>query len=95
MPGNDPRATSDWNLTPPTPSKPLPARILHSEREAAAVLGCCARTVRNLADRGDIPRVRFLSAVRYDHADLLAFIERSKSRSTQAIDAAHAGEGTQ
>lgn len=75
-------ALRDWNLAPPTPPKPPAERVLLKEREAAAVLDCSPRTVRNLADRGDIPRVRFLSSVRYDRADLLAFIARSKSTCT-------------
>lgn len=76
------KALSDWNLGPPPQPKPPIERVLYKEREAAAVLNCSQRTVRNLADRGELPRVRFLASVRYDRADLLAFIERSKSRST-------------
>ena len=71
-------AQDNWNLTPPKPNVPMPEAVLYDERQAGVVLGCCPRTVRNLADRGLIPRVRYLSSVRYDRADLLAFIERAK-----------------
>ncbi len=77
-----------WNLSKPLPNSTLPERVLDDERQAAAFLGCCPRTVRTLADKGEFPRVRILSSVKYDRADLIAFIERSKVRTAAYSGAA-------
>ena len=46
--------------------------------QAAKMLGVTGRTVWTLVHRGDLPAVRFGHSVRIDHADLRAFIDRSK-----------------
>lgn len=81
-----PHAASDWNLTPPKPNKPLPERELLDERQAGALLGVSGRTVRNMANRGQIPRVRLLSNVRYHIDDLRAFIQHAKQTGKAASE---------
>jgi len=78
--------TGDWNLAPPKPNKPLPERELLDERQAGALLGVSGRTIRNMADRGQIPRVRLLSNVRYHVDDLRAFIQSAKQTGKTASE---------
>ncbi len=47
--------------------------------DAARALSVSERTLFALTKRGDIPAVRIGRAVRYDLADLRAFIERNKA----------------
>ncbi len=49
-------------------------------REAAAYLGICERKLWELAKSGRIQTVRIDRAVRFDIADLDAFISRAKGR---------------
>lgn len=51
---------------------------LLKSRDAAKILGICERTLWSLDRRGEIPRVNIGRAVRYDAADLYAWIERQK-----------------
>lgn len=68
------------------PAEPLSSPLLQSGRkplltvrEAAAALSVCEKTLWNLtAPRGPLPAVRLGRSVRYDAADLQAFIKRAK-----------------
>ena len=55
----------------------LSARLIDS-REAAAILGLSRRTLWTLYNRGEIPVVRIGRAVRFDPADLRAWVETKK-----------------
>lgn len=48
-------------------------------KEAAKALSICERTLYALGKSGEIPVVRIGRSVRYDVADLRAFIERTKN----------------
>jgi excisionase family DNA binding protein len=56
------------------------SRKLLTAREAAAVLGCCEKTLWTLTQRGDMPAVKIGRAVRYDPADLSRWVESAKSK---------------
>ncbi len=49
-------------------------------REAAAYLGICERKLWELSKNGRIPAVRIDRSVRFDIADLDAFIQLAKER---------------
>ena len=49
-------------------------------KETAAVLSISARKLWELTNRGEIPHVRVGRSVRYDPADLQAWIERHKHK---------------
>lgn len=71
--------------TPPSRRAPqrgaaLPSTRLLTAQEAAEVLAISTAKLAELAKEGEIPCVRLGRAVRYDHTDLEALIERSKSR---------------
>jgi excisionase family DNA binding protein len=52
---------------------------LITESEAAELLGLTPRQVLRLANRGELPRVVFPNKeVRFDQADLAAFVESHK-----------------
>lgn len=51
--------------------------------DAARAMSVSERTLFTLTKRGDIPAVRIGRAVRYDAADLRAFVERAKGRGGQ------------
>jgi len=51
---------------------------LMTAREAAKYLNISERTLWALSDVGDLPRVQIGRAVRYDAADLEAFINSNK-----------------
>jgi predicted DNA-binding transcriptional regulator AlpA len=71
------------NTTTTTTDRPL--RLLLTPRESAAALGLCEKTLWSLTDpRGPIQCVRVGRAVRYDPADLSAWVESAKSASPQA-----------
>jgi excisionase family DNA binding protein len=53
--------------------------LLVNEREAARMLGLGSRTVWELRARGRLPFIKVGSAIRYDVADLRAFINASKA----------------
>ena len=53
--------------------------LLYTPKQAAAALGISERTLYELTRRGDIPVLRFGKRnVRYDVADLRAWIDREK-----------------
>ena len=52
---------------------------LLTPKETARLLRVSEMTVYNLARRGALPRVLIGRAVRYDPADLRAYLDRSKS----------------
>lgn len=61
----------------------MPPKLLLTLKEAAAALGLCEKSVWSLTDpRGPIACVRVGRAVRYDPADLTAWIESAKSKKT-------------
>lgn len=53
--------------------------LLLTVRETAKALAVCEKTIANLTNRGDLRPVRIGRAVRYDPAELRAFIERRKA----------------
>jgi len=58
-----------------------PPRLLLTPKESAKALGLCEKTLWSLTDpRGPIACVRIGRAVRYDPADLSAWIELAKKR---------------
>ncbi len=67
---------SGESLLSPAPA-PMP-KLLVTPREAAKALSICEKTLWTLTKRGEIPAVRFGRAVRYDVADLQAFINGRK-----------------
>lgn len=77
------------NLSTTSPAPPT-ASLLVPQREAAALLCVCERTVFDLAARGELRRVRLpgCSRVLYDRADVLALIERAKGGKPAAGEAA-------
>lgn len=52
-------------------------------REAADVLGICERSLWTLTQREELPCVRIGRSVRYDMADLVAFIESNKNKASK------------
>jgi excisionase family DNA binding protein len=74
--------------TPPleSASRPTPTasidiedgKLLLTEREAAKALSVCPRTLWQLRTDGQIPCIRFGRAVRYDPADLRAWVARNR-----------------
>jgi excisionase family DNA binding protein len=66
----------------PGPS-PAGARLLLTPREAAGALSVCEKTLWSLTKRGELPAVRIGRSVRYDLADLRAFIEGRKPQAAQ------------
>lgn len=63
---------------PLLPTAPPVARLLLTPREAAAALAVCSKTLWTFTRRGDLPAVRIGRAVRYDVADLRAFVDRRR-----------------
>jgi excisionase family DNA binding protein len=59
------------------PAKAL--KLLWTSREAAGALSVSERTLWKLTNEGDIPCVRIGRAVRYDPADIRAWIDARKS----------------
>jgi len=56
-------------------------QLLLTPQEAARSLNVCERTLYSLTKAGELPAVRIGRAVRYDIADLRAWIERAKKSS--------------
>ena len=56
-------------------------RLLLTSKEAAKALNICERTLYGLTKSGELPVVRIGRAVRYDVADLRAYIEQTKKSS--------------
>jgi excisionase family DNA binding protein len=69
------------SLLTPAPA-PMP-KLLLTPREAAKALSLCEKTLWTLTRRGELPAVRIGRAVRYDLADLRAFIDAAKSPTNQ------------
>ena len=62
------------------PASPLYASpLLLTPRQAAQTLAVCEKTLYTLTKRGELPSVRIGRAVRYDVADLQAFINSRKA----------------
>jgi hypothetical protein len=60
--------------------------ILLDQKEAAKRLNICVRKLRELTNKTcEIPVVRIGKSVRYDVADLLAFIQIKKSQPSIAL----------
>lgn len=62
-----------------TPHNPAAERLLLKPDEAAAALAVSPRCLWGLTKAGDLPAVRIGRAVRYDLADLRAWIDARKS----------------
>ena len=81
-----PRPTQEVKPSPTAEQAPAAAQtvyvpgepLLLTEREAAKALAVSPRKLWDLRTRGAIPCVRFGRSVRYDPADLQAWINRSK-----------------
>ena len=58
---------------------PRPAHLVDS-REAARQLGISQRSLWTLTHEGQLPRVRVGRLVRYDQNDLVAFIDRNRTK---------------
>lgn len=58
-----------------------PEPLLVNVATAARMLCLSDRTLWSLSERGELPRVKIGRAVRYDVADLQAFIDRAKEKS--------------
>lgn len=71
--------TANMTKTIQTPTEPAG---LISAKKAAIFLGISERLLWQLSNAKQIERVRIGRAVRYDIADLRAFIERMKSKRT-------------
>jgi excisionase family DNA binding protein len=53
-------------------------KLLFRKREAATRLGISERKLDELANRGEIPAIRFGRSVRFALADLVDFIDRQR-----------------
>ena len=53
---------------------------LVTTKQAAAMLGVCAKTIRRLRDAGQLRAVLVGRSVRYVQKDIVSFIERRKER---------------
>jgi excisionase family DNA binding protein len=56
-----------------------PDPLLLTVRQAARALALCDKTLHELTKRGELPCIRYGRAVRYDVADLRAWIAAKKS----------------
>ncbi len=63
-----------------------PINLLLTSPEAAKALAISARTLWTLTKRGEIPSVKIGRAVRYDPADLRAWIDARKAGSAAAVE---------
>lgn len=52
-----------------------PVDKLLDKHQVAEILGCSTSTVDNLARRGDLPRIRIASSVRFKHTDVMKLID--------------------
>lgn len=59
-------------------SGPVSERLLVRKREAASLLGISERKLDELANRGEIPAIRFGRSVRFSVSDLSDFIDRQR-----------------
>jgi excisionase family DNA binding protein len=55
-------------------------------REAAELLRVSERTLRRLQCENQIPFIRLGRCIRYDKADLVAFVESLKPQDTNSLD---------
>lgn len=67
----------------PQPATTSPTRLLLTPREAAKALSICEKTLWTLDKTCELPAVRIGRSVRYDVADLQAFIDRQKGAPSQ------------
>ena len=64
-------------------TEPISPKALINETEAARILGLSPKTLRRWRWAGKPPRfIRIGAAIRYDPADLAAFIEAGRRNST-------------
>jgi excisionase family DNA binding protein len=61
-----------------TSHAPRPGQRILNLQEAAAYLGCCERTVKDLILDGEIPQVALTSRIQVDILDLDKLIESKK-----------------
>lgn len=66
-------------------NEPEPEPMLLTTRQAAWRLNISERTLYSYTQSGSIPVVRIGRAVRYDPADLRAWIERAKKSSSESL----------
>ena len=69
--------SSPVSVSSDRPKGDIPRPLL-TTRQAAQTLSICERTLFSLRERGEIRAVKLFGAVRYDPADIAAFIEKSK-----------------
>lgn len=84
--GREAQADDAGGPKPPGATVPSPLAPLLTSREAAAILSVSARTLWTLTNEGDRPSVRVGHSVRYDPADLRAWIERQKTGNQQSTN---------
>ncbi len=70
---------------------PIVAANLLTARQVAEQLAVSQRFVYDLAARGDLPSVRMGAVLRFDQADVEAFVEASKVPAAVKPSAANAG----
>ena len=66
--------------TTEAPTQSTPERLLVKPQQAADMLAISPRLLWSLTNRGEVPCVRIGRSVRYDLADLRAWIDGQKSR---------------
>ncbi|NLX22939.1 MAG: helix-turn-helix domain-containing protein [Phycisphaerae bacterium] len=76
----DPEPPSDASVNPQ--AQPAPTELLWSPRQAAKSLSICERTLWSLTSEGQIRCIRIGRIVRYDPADLRAWIDRKKAEAS-------------
>lgn len=54
--------------------------ILFGVEEAATFLGLSSHTIRKMADRGDLPKVKIGTRTLFDPDDLRAFVAKAKEK---------------
>lgn len=60
----------------------VPIAPLMTTAEVAALLGVCTRTVRRMVQAGRLPAYRTGRGLRFDRADLAAFLDRTRVRAS-------------
>lgn len=72
-------------------SKTASGALLVDTAEAGRLLGLGRSSIVNLADSGELPRVRLGRAVRFSTADVEALVQRRRSASSSERRAAASG----
>jgi predicted DNA-binding transcriptional regulator AlpA len=73
-------AAAEWGMEQPAKAPDLEAEQLLEYPDVMRVLRLSKRSVVELANRGDLPRVRLLRRCLFDPADVRRLIEASKAK---------------